>query len=35
MAKAKEVVETFMELGAKNEVVLVGLADEVTKHVEL
>jgi len=32
MAKAKEVVETFMELGAKYEVVLVGLADEVTKQ---
>jgi len=32
MAKAKEAVETFLELGAKYEVVLVGLADEVTKQ---
>ena len=32
MAKAKEAVETFMELGAKYEVVLVGLADEVTRQ---
>lgn len=32
MAKAKEAVETFMELGAKYEVVLVGLSDEVTRQ---
>lgn len=32
MARAKEAVEVFMELGAKYEVVLVGLADEVTKQ---
>lgn len=32
MARAKEAVETFMELGAKYEVVLVGLSDEVTKQ---
>jgi septal ring factor EnvC (AmiA/AmiB activator) len=35
MARAKEAVETFMELGAKYEVVLVGLADEVTKQRQL
>lgn len=32
MASAKEAVQTFMELGAKYEVVLVGLSDEVTKQ---
>lgn len=32
MARAKEAVETFMELGAKYEIVLVGLSDEVTKQ---
>lgn len=32
MAKAKEAVETFMELGAKYEIVLVGLSDEVTRQ---
>ena len=35
MAKAKEAVETFLELGAKYEVVLVGLADEVTKQRQI
>jgi len=35
MARAKEAVETFMELGAKYEVVLVGLADEVTKQRQI
>lgn len=32
MAKAKVAVETFMELGAKYEIVLVGLSDEVTRQ---
>lgn len=32
MVSAKDAVATFMELGAKYEVVLVGLADEVTKQ---
>lgn len=35
MASAKDVVANFMELGAKYEVVLVGLADEVTKQREI
>jgi len=32
MARAKEAVETFLELGAKYEVVLVGLATEVQRQ---
>lgn len=34
MANTKNAVETFLELGAKYEVVLVGLADDVQKQNE-
>jgi cell division septum initiation protein DivIVA len=32
MARTKDAVETFLELGAKYEVVLVGLADDMLKQ---